>query len=425
MQVARRGFLKATAGGIAFSGVAGVASARGKGSSEGHGPPYEVWAADQGTDTVYVYRPHQRGRDEPGFREHAVLDLGAQGIDTPHMLSFSSDHRYALTANTGAKGDHPGSVAVIHTPSRCVVDVIETGPGSHFASFSPDDEYIHVDVIGESEIVRVDADLRRREFEIEDRIEIDDGIEGLTADEGAPICHDYDRQGRSLHTLGPSYHNAGLVIVDHDEFKVVAALPGDDLPTNCGTVPHPTEDKFYLTAGLPTPTDEDTGEPIEGEEGVGEYFVFDTAEDEILVDGESTQGVDAHGLWFAENDGELELWVVNRETNDGVIVDPETDAVKETIERFGPADSPDPEESDAPDIVWSSPDGSLLFGTLRGPNPLSGDPHAATGVNPGFAVWDVENRDRIETIQPDEGNEDSDFHGIAVRPVGGGSSQDR
>lgn len=368
---------------------------------------YEIWAADQGTDTVYIYEPGDESGEEYELLDE--IDTGAEDGFVPHMVDYSTDYEYvAIACTAGAR------TLVYRTEDRELVANLETGAGSHFAGFSPDDEFIHVDVIGESEIVRVDADLDDEEFEIADRIVVDEEIEGLTEQEGAPICHSYDKDGRSIHTLGPSHHNAGLLIVDHGSFEVDVAFDGEEVPTNCGTIPHPTENKFYLTAGLPTPTDDD-GQPIEDDEGVGSYYVLDADTDEILVDGESTRGVDAHGFWFTP-DAE-EVWVLNRETNDGVVVDPDTDEVIDEIDAFGPEVSENPDERDSPDILWGSPDGEYMFVTLRGPTPQSGDPHAATGVNPGFAVLDMETKEIIATVEPDGANEDSDFHGVGVRPT--------
>ena len=380
---------------------------------------HEIWAADQGTDTIYIYEPADEAGEE--FDLLGEIDTAQDGGEVPHMIHFSSDYEYAAVACTaGAR------TLVYRTEDRELVGNVETGAGSHFAGFTPDDDAVVVDVIGESEIVRVDADLEAETFEVDDRIEVGPEIDGLTEEEGAPICHSYDHQGRSIHTLGPAHGDAGVVIVDHDDFAVVRAWPGDELPTNCGTVPHPTEDKFYLTAGRPSDPEEDV-------EGLGEFYVLDTADDEILVDGMSTGGVDAHGFWFTP-DGE-ELWVLNRETNDGVVLDPETDEVVEEIDAFGPADDDDPEESDAPDIMWATPDGEYVVVTLRGPAPLSGDPHAATGVTPGFSVLDVETKEIVGVVEPDpiddydeedieaarEEDDDApaipDFHGIGVRPI--------
>jgi len=187
----------------------------------------------------------------------------------------------------------------------------------------------------------------------------------------------------------------------------------DQLRTNCGTIAHPDGDKFYLTAGAPSNRDPD---------GVGEWYVLDTdshlpidpeteepVEDEdfeTLDVARDLEGYDTHGFWFVENDGERELWLLNRETDDGVVIDPETDEVIDEIEDYGPA----------PDIMWSSPDDEYMFVTLRGPEPVSGDPHAAEGETPGISVLDVEDREIVTTLQPDADNDDSDFHGIGVVP---------
>ncbi len=385
---------------------------------------YEIWAADQGTDSIYIYEGVE-GSDE--FTPLDEIDTTAETDGfVPHMVHFTSDYEYAAVACTaGAR------VLVYRTDDRELVGDIETGPGSHFAGFTPDDDGIVVDVIGESEIAYVSADLDTETFEIESVIEINESVEGLTEQEGAPICHSYTHDGRSVHTLGPSYNNAGLVIVDHDDFSVDAAFSGAEIPTNCGTMPHPTEEKFYLTAGLPTPTDDD-GEPLPDEEGVGDYYVLDTSDGGAeIIQEDDTGGVDAHGFWFT-NDGE-ELWVLNRETNDGVVIDPETDAVVEEIPAYGPSQPDDPENTadrDAPDILWASPDGEWMFVTLRGPEPVSGDPHAATGVTPGFGVLNTDTKQIETVVEPDPIEEYSDeeiaddetptpdFHGIGVRPVG-------
>ena len=187
----------------------------------------------------------------------------------------------------------------------------------------------------------------------------------------------------------------------------------EQLRTNCGTIsnPGPNPEKFYLTAGAPSNRDPD---------GVGEWYVLDTDshqpidpetgepvdEFETLDVARDVDGYDTHGFWFIETDDGRELWLLNRETDDGVVIDPETDTVIDEIDDYGPA----------PDIMWSSPDDEHMFVTLRGPNPQSGDPHAAEGDTPGVSVLDVETREIVTTLQPDPDNENSDFHGIGVVP---------
>ncbi len=411
----------AMVGGIALVGGLGGGSvaAHDEGGSTDR---YEIWALDQGTDTGYVYGPTD---EEHGFERLAEIDFhaiegitpGDEGAITPHMIAFSSDFEYAAVACTTA-----GQTVVFRTEDREAVATCPTGPGSHFAAFTPDDEHLQVDVIGEGAIARIDADLENETFGITDRIVLDDDPvfaehdTGFEPDEddvrGRPICHDYTGTGYSYHTLGPSIDHAGVVIVDWDAFEVAEVIAPAQVRANCGTIAHPTEDEFYLTAGAPS-NHEPTG-------GVGEWYVLDTNEHRPIdhetgevVSGEYTHedvsrdsyGYDAHGFWFVDED---ELWIVNRETSNGAIIDPRTNEVVERIDT-----------AEAPDILWGSPDGKYLFASLRGPNPLSGDPHASTGETPGFSVRDVESREIVDVIQPDEGNPDSDFHAIGVRIIEG------
>jgi hypothetical protein len=76
-----------------------------------------------------------------------------------------------------------------------------------------------------------------------------------------------------------------------------------------------------------------------------------------------------------------------------------------------------------PDLAVLSPAGNRIFVSLRGPNPLSGDPHASTGTTPGLGVLQVEQggrHGRMKAIapitNPDAGGvERADAHGIALR----------
>ena len=385
------------------------------GEHDGSEAEYEVWAFDQGTDVGYIYGPDGDGSFELLDEiDIAALEETEDEGNVPHMVDFSSDYEYAAVACTaGAR------TLVFRTEDRELVGACPTGPGTHFADFTPDDAYIQVDVIGEGTIKRIDADLENEEFSIVDEIHVVEA--GPVAeridefdldDEGElrPICHDYSN-GTSYHTLGPGIDHAGVVVVDYESFEVVETFAPSQLRANCGTLAHPEENKLYLTAGAPS-NHEPTG-------GVGEWYVVDTDEHRpIDHDGEvvgeefsfedvarDSEGYDAHGFWFTP-DAE-ELWVLNRETDDGLVIDPETDEVVDDVPDYGPA----------PDIIWGSPDGQYKFVTLRGPEPVSGDPHAATGETPGFSVLDVESREISEVVQPDEGNDESDFHGIGVRVI--------
>ena len=382
--------------------------------------PYEIWALDQGTNVGYIYGPSgSDDSDDSSFELIEEIDFPSldgvtpndEGNVVPHMVAFSSEYEYAAVACTAA-----AQTLVFRTDDYELVAAIDTGPGSHFAGFTPDDASIQVDVIGEGAIKRIDVDLDDESFDLVDEIEVTeaapvaDRIDEFQLDDGAlrPICHDF-ADTASYHTLGPGIDHSGVVIVDWESFEVIDAFSPQEVRANCGTIAHPDDDKLYLTAGAPS-NHEATG-------GVGEWYVFDTAEHRPLdtsgdvVDAftydeiaRSTEGYDAHGFWFTPDNEEL--WVLNRETDDGLVIDPETDEVIDEIDDYG----------SAPDILAASPDGEYMFATLRGTTPISGDPHAATGDTPGFSVLDIESREIVEVIQPDGDNDGSDFHGIGVVP---------
>jgi hypothetical protein len=77
----------------------------------------------------------------------------------------------------------------------------------------------------------------------------------------------------------------------------------------------------------------------------------------------------------------------------------------------------------APDLADAAPGGTLAFVALRGPTPLSGDPHNATGSTPGLGILQVTSGGangrlvrvvRLTNVGAD-GVERADPHGLRVR----------
>jgi hypothetical protein len=70
-----------------------------------------------------------------------------------------------------------------------------------------------------------------------------------------------------------------------------------------------------------------------------------------------------------------------------------------------------------------SPNGSHAFLSLRGPNPLTGDPHVSTGSTPGVGILKVTEGGRnavFEAVAPASnvdaaGVERADVHAMTVR----------
>ena len=378
---------------VALIAIVAASTAFGADSTE-----YEVWALDQATNTLHIIRPSETGSGV----EFEVTDTVEfdERIVRPHMIDFTSDYRYAFVANTVS-----GNVAVIRTDDREVIDVIETGPGSHMAAVAPGDRVVHVDVIADGTFVEIELDLGNEEFTIGRTLTIRDApAVQARADEFAgsdgslsaqPICHAYTADGRFAYvTLGPSLANGGLVIVDTDSFEVVRAYPVDEAGVNCGTILSPDGGKMYVNGGsLDT----------------GVWFVFDTTTHEVThAEPRNSFGYDAHGVALTPDGSEL--WMVNRASSNAIVIDPATDAVIDYVPFVG----------ESPDILAISPDGRYAFVTLRGPEPLSG-PHAIRGSSPGVSVIDVETRRIVEIVLPEPDLRQSDFHGIGIRPL----AQDR
>ena len=114
-----------------------------------------------------------------------------------------------------------------------------------------------------------------------------------------------------------------------------------------------------------------------------------------MVFNESDQEhADAHGAAIARQD--RFLWVADRGRNFLWVVDTRTDKVVNRIQLVNEL-SVDP----TPDLLSVSPDGSHVFMSLRGPVPLTADPHVSTGSTPGIGVLKVLQGGRERQIRVD------------------------
>lgn len=98
---------------------------------------------------------------------------------------------------------------------------------------------------------------------------------------------------------------------------------------------------------------------------------------------------DAHGAALTKH-GRY-LWVVaDRGRNRIWSVDTRTDQIANLISLESDL-SPDP----TPDLVAVSPNGSHAFLSLRGPNPLTADPHVSIGSTPGVGILKITGGGRV------------------------------
>ena len=352
----------------------------------GKAQDYEIWALDQGTSQVHIFNS--------SLQEVAKIDMAAQGVRVPHMIDFTPDGAYAFIASTAS-----GDVTVIRTSDRSVADIIKTGPGTHMARVKPDGSAIIVAVIGDAKVPR-DGKLVEitwdkaagRYTQGRSLVVAEDPV--FKADEAkfkdvSPICHDFSADGRYAYvTLGPMIHDGGLVILDADSFKLTQVFGPQELRVNCGTARTPDGKHMILNGG---------------DRDVGIWYVLEIGTNKVVKQ-ESSRGDDAHGVWIT-SDGR-EIWMVNRVSSNGIVINTKTFDVVAELKDLGPT----------PDIVTMSPDGQFAFITTRGPNPVSA-PHVAKGTTPGFAVVSIKDRKLMRIVQPAQGNDKSDFHGIGVRSM--------
>jgi hypothetical protein len=391
---------------------------------------YEVWSLDQGTDEIHVY-------DSLGYRMVATIDvrpaaLAGRGFQhvpagprtVPHMIDFDSRDRYAFVAATAG-----AATIVIDARSKEVVEVLHTGAGSHMVAVTPDDSAAWVAAIGSQEMVQITLgrlNSARPAFALGARLRVSELLAPIEAANPAwlpadpvvlqpfkyasysPVCHQYSPDGTEAWvTLGPGWQQGGLFVLDLSTHEVTAAWEPNLVKANCGV---------SVTADIAVANW--SGRVVQGADTAGEWYVFDRASKAPMGAPRSAafgavEGLDAHALRLTPDGSSY--WMVNRHSSDGLVIDAETFMV--TLEITSGLD--------APDILDFAPDSSRVFVSQRGPLPVSGAPHAATGDEPGVVVLDAATGQRVAFLAPpvavnSDGVVLNDIHGVGVRTVGPG-----
>lgn len=354
--------------------------------------PFEVWVTDQGTNKLYILNG-EKPKAPP-----EVIDLSAYGGSKPHMVLFNPDYSHAIIANVAS-----GHVYIMRATDRKVVFNEDTGQQAHAAVASPDGKRILVANQNDKKLTEIFTDYAADQYKVARTID-------LTADpkladpnafpDNAPICLMFTQDSSKAYV---TLRGGGLAVVkvpqNPDEpLTVLAAFPKSTVaPNGCGTIRSPDGSRMYANSGtLKT----------------GQLYVFDTSSDTLIKSVDLTEkGQDAHGVMLT-GEGKY-LWVLNRMTDNAIVVDTSTYEVVRVVEKVG----------DAPDLMDLSPNGKWLFATLRGPNPATGT-HDIAGSKPAVGViklgWWSRKSGKFKYTIPigDQSPESkSDPHGIAVRPL--------
>jgi hypothetical protein len=401
-------------------------------------PPHEVWVIDQsnsvpdGGGRLYVYDGVALGEGAAVTPEVVNLGLAARDLclaETgtapvrPHMLLFNADGSRAILSFVAS-----GHVAFFDSASREPVACIDVGVQAHAAVPTPDDTAVIVANQNGKLLQRIDADFVGDAYAIDPTATLD-LVAGTTPSgapledpllrpDNAPICPIVSSDG----SLGfVTLRGGGLLVVDvtTSPFAIVAEYDKAFVGSNgCGGLE--TGGTMYINSGggtAATPYENEVYSFDLASFASGAPFTPNTPTPTLVY---SRLGqVDSHGATLVA--GGAYAWFADRAAN---VIDVVATTTDEDLGSFGLAGalSSDP----APDLLATSPSGTVVYAALRGLKPLTANNPAvnnAVGTTPGVGVIRVlgggtdgalERVEAISNVTP-EGVEAADPHAIRVR----------
>ncbi len=404
--------------------------------------PHEVWAIDQSNSPgktfggrIFIWQGNaievqpERAAPEVIDLSGAVNDLCLAGTGVapvrPHMLAFNAYQTHAIVSFVAT-----GHVVFLDAKTRTPLACIRTSPGAggarqaHFAIPAPDQTYVAVANQNGKLFERIDTDYATNTFVLNPAATINlltcttpNGVpcelRGVRND-NAPICPIIDSTSRlSFVTL----RGGGLFVVDSKStpMHIVAEYDRNTIHPN-GCLGAETSGKMYIDSGGGTASNLFEADlyalPLTGYSPANPP----NAPAPKVVFSEDVDGADSHGATLIHQ-GRF-LWVADRGRNFLFVVDTSTDAVVNRINLLG-----DTSHDPTPDLLFPSPQGTRVYMSLRGPIPLTADPHVSTGSTPGVGVIKVKRGGRdggffgiapVSNVDA-SGVERADVHGMAVR----------
>jgi hypothetical protein len=430
----------------------------------------EVWSIDQSDSagknhggTIYIWNSKNLAQvNKEAIAEKvdlggaaSALCLAQTGANPvrPHMLTMNQANTHAIISFVAS-----GHVLFMDARTRQPITCIRTSVGStgvrqvHQSYPSPDESYVAVANQNGKLYERINTDYRTNTFVLDHRARIDlatcttpNGFPCQAPDirpDNAPICPIIESTGVfNFVTL----RGGGLFVIDAKAtpMRIVAEYDKSTIHPN-GCLGAQVGNKMYVDSGGGTVANLFEADLYAFPLGPGVYSELNGVNTPLpkVVFSEDVEGADAHGAALTKQNSYL--WVADRGRNLIWVVDTATDTVVNVInlapwlslsgkERTVPTPemlqkaghcghfSPDP----TPDLLVLSPEGTHMFLSFRGRNPLSGDPHVSTGATPGVGVLKITagGRDGVfEAIAPmsnmdADGVERADAHALWVRTV--------
>ena len=405
---------------------------------------YEVWGIDQSNSagrayggTLYIWNGHDlENKKRASSARKEVIDLGAAAADLcmsatgafpvrPHMMSVSPTQSHVIISFVAT-----GHVLFMDGATREPVACFRTTAGAggarqaHMSTPAPDGTYVVVANQNGKKLERIRTDYGTNTFTHELAATLD--LANCTTPNGLP-CQDPDLrpdnapicpiiESSSTYTFA-TIRGGGLFVVDSTAtpMAIVGEYDQHTVHGN-GCLGAEVPGKMYVDSGGGTATNLHQADlyafPTTGYAGTNPP----NTPVPTLVFSDGSEGADAHGAALTKL-GKY-LWIADRNRNFVWVIDTDIDQIVNTIPLVGPV-SDDP----TPDLIMVSPNGSHAFMSLRGPSPLSGDPHVSTGSTPGVYVLKVTEGGRNASVEAvagvsnvDAGGvERADLHALVIR----------
>jgi DNA-binding beta-propeller fold protein YncE len=405
---------------------------------------YEVWAIDQSNSpgttfggTLYIWDGHHLEQSHLAASAPvekidlggatAALCMSQTGANPvrPHMMAMNPAQSHAIISFVAS-----GHVVFMDATTRQPIACFRTSAGvggvrqAHMSTPSPDGTYVTVANQNGKLFERIRTDYRTNTFVHETAATLNlatcttpNGLPceaALLRPDNAPICPITESTSRFTFV---TLRGGGLFVVDSraTPMQIVGEYDTGTIHGN-GCLGAEVPGKMYIDSGGGTAANLHQADlyafPVAG------YSVFNPPNTPVpaLVFSDPSEGADAHGAGLTKH--RKYLWVADRGRNFLWVVDTTTDAIVNTIPLEG-AVSDDP----TPDLLAVSPNGSHAFMSLRGPIPLTADPHVSTGSTPGVGVLKVTESGRnaiFEAVAPASnvdsmGVERADVHAMTIR----------
>jgi hypothetical protein len=438
--------IAAMLGALAFVGLTLATPVGHTVAPAGSAEDFEVWLVDQSNSlgkayggTIHIYDGSDvKGGDASSATATDVLDLGGATAGLcltqtganpvrPHMLAFNSTHSHAVLTFVAS-----GHVVVFAAATRTPVACVRTSAGAggqrqaHAAQPTPDDAHILVANQNGKRVDRITTDYATNTFVLDATLDLANGVtpngvpmEFAERPDNAPILVVPDATSALAFV---TLRGGGLFVVDPTStpMQIVAEYDRTTVRAN-GFGGVEANGRMYINSGAgaasTNPSEFDVYRfPLTG------YAASNppnTPAPAVVYSDDTVPPAherDAHGL--AATRHHRYVWVLDRPQSVAEVFDTASDAHVNTIALSHPCcDHP------APDLADISPSGNRVFVSLRGPNPLSGSPHAAVGSTPGLGVIQVTQGGKgglLKSVIPisnidTEGVERADAHGIRVR----------